>query len=161
VLAQQAADHPVDAAVPALLEREAEAGLDDGTGLETFGARARKSAEELRSFLLAQRSAGRRVLAYGAPSKAAVLLGLSGIDRELLEFTVDASELKHGLAIPGGRVPIRAVQELIAARPAVVLILTWDIADEVMATLESTGGWGAEYVVPLPVPRTLRPASGV
>jgi hypothetical protein len=49
----------------------------------------------------------------------------------------------------------------IDARPAGVLILTWDIADEVMATLESTGGWGAEYVVPLPVPRTLRPASGV
>lgn len=160
VLAHQESAHAIDGSVPTLLAAERSLGLHDGTGLQTFAARARESAHLLRDFLLLQRAAGRRVLAYGAPSKAAVLLGLSGIDSELLEFTVDAAPLKHGLAIPGGRVPIRAIDDLIAARPAVVLVLTWDIADEVMHALESGGGWGAEYVVPLPVPRVLaRPAS--
>ena len=155
MLAHQTSVRTIDGSVSKLLAAEREAGLHDGAGLETFGARARESARELKAFLIEQRAAGRRVLAYGAPSKAAVLLGLSGIDSELLEFTVDAAPLKHGLTIPGARVPIRAIEDLIAARPAVVLVLTWDIAQEVMNALESGGGWGAEYVVPLPAPRTL------
>jgi hypothetical protein len=155
LLAHRSAGLPVDDSVPRLLAAERSAGLDDGSGLETFGQRAEESARALRTFLDDQRAAGRRVLAYGAPSKAAVLLGLSGVGRDLLEFTVDAAPLKHGLAVPGGRVPIRPVADLRAERPDVVLILTWDIAEEVVAQLESDGGWGAEYVLPLPVPHPL------
>ena len=155
VLAPVAAGRPVDDTVPQLLAAERRAGLDDGRGLTDLGARARESAAALHAFLLQQQIQGRRVLAYGAPSKAAVMLGLSEVGPELLEFTVDAAPLKHGLAIPGGRVPIRPVADLIAARPAVVLVLTWDIADEVIDRLESDGGWGAEYVVPLPVPHAV------
>ena len=92
------------------------------------------------------------MLAYGAPSKASVLLGLAGVGTDLLPFTVDASPAKHGLSIPGVRVPIRPVEELAAAEPDVVLVLTWDIAAEVVQQLEARGGWGAEYVVPAPVP---------
>ena len=153
VLGHRSAGHPVDASVPRILAEEHAAGLHDGSGLRTFGSRAQASARALRSFLTEQRAAGRTVLAYGAPSKAAVMLGLSSVGPDLLEFTVDAAPLKHGLAIPGGRVPIRPVDDLLAARPDVVLVLTWDIADEVVHQLESRGGWGAEYVVPLPVPR--------
>ena len=155
LLAHRSAGVPVDDSVPRLLAAEQAAGLDDGSGLDTFGQRAQQSARALRTFLEDQRAAGRRVLAYGAPSKAAVLLGLSGVGRDLLEFTVDAAPLKHGLAIPGGRVPIRPVADLRAERPDVVLVLTWDIAEEVVAQLESDGGWGAEYVLPLPVPHPL------
>jgi hypothetical protein len=154
-LAHAASGRPVDASVARLLAAERAAGLDDGSGLEDFGQRARESAAALRGFLIEQREAGRRVLGYGAPSKAAVLLGLSRVGTDLLEFTVDASPLKHRLAIPGGRVPIHPVADLIAARPDVVLVLTWDIADEVVAQLERAGGWGAEYVLPVPRPRVL------
>ncbi len=155
LLAHAAAGHPVDDSVPRLLAAEQAAGLDDGSGLRTFGRRARESAAALHAYLTDQRAAGRRVLGYGAPSKAAVLLGLSGVGTELLEFTVDAAPLKHHLAIPGGRVPIRPVADLVAARPDVVLILTWDIAEEVVAQLEEAGGWGAEYILPLPVAHTM------
>jgi C-methyltransferase C-terminal domain/Putative zinc binding domain len=157
VLAHQDSPQLIDLSVPRLLAAERAAGLDDGSGLETLGARARESARALRTFLTEQRRSGRKVLAYGAPSKAAILLGLSGIDADLLTFTVDAAPLKQGLAIPGGRVPIRPVEHLIAARPDVVLILTWDIADEVVERLESDGGWGADYILPLPVPHTFVP----
>jgi hypothetical protein len=153
VLAHRGASHPIDAGVADLLVRETDAGLVDGSGLDALNGGARRSAGALRGYLVEARRQGRRVLGYGAPSKAAVLLGLSGIGPDLLEFTVDAAPLKHHLAIPGGRIPIRPVADLRAARPDEVLVLTWDIADEVVASLESGGGWGAQYVVPLPTPR--------
>lgn len=144
---------PPDDTVPRLLAAERAAGLDDGSGLESFGRRAAAAGSALRGFLAGERAAGRRVLGYGAPSKAAVLLGLSGVGTALLEFTVDASPLKHGLAVPGrssaARVPILPVASLRAARPEVVLLLTWDLAEEVVAQLEAGGGWGARYVLPL------------
>jgi len=123
--------------------------------------------------LLAHRSAGlpvdESVPRLLAAEQAAGLADGTGLEtlgqraqasaRALLDFTVDASPLKHGLAIPGGRVPIRPVADLLTARPDVVLVLTWDIAEEVVAQLESDGGWGAEYVLPLPVPHPFaRPA---
>jgi hypothetical protein len=156
LLAHAGSGHPVEESVPRLLAAEQAAGLHDGTGLASFAARAHRAAEALRGYLLEQRAAARTVLGYGAPSKAAILLGVSRVGTDLLEFTVDASPLKHGLAVPGVRVPIRPVAELVEARPDVVLVLTWDIADEVVAQLEQAGGWGAEYVVPLPAPHSLQ-----
>ena len=155
VLAHRDGGHPVDGGVAKLLAAEAEAGLADGSGLSALDERARRSARALRDYLLERRRAGRLVLGYGAPSKAAVLLGLSEVGTDLLEFTVDAAPLKHHLAIPGGRIPIRPVEALRAARPAEVLVLTWDIAEEVVSAMEAGGGWGALYVVPLPSPHAL------
>lgn len=155
VLAPRAAALPVDPGVADVLAAEARAGLADGSGLVAFDTRARESARALRDYLAERRRAGRRVLGYGAPSKAAVLLGLSAVDADLLEFTVDAAPLKHHLAIPGGRIPIRPVEDLRAARPQEVLLLTWDIAEEVVGALEAGGGWGAQYVVPLPSPHVV------
>jgi hypothetical protein len=156
VLAFTASGRSVDSSVGRVLADEEAAGLVDGSGLETFGKRARESAAALRTYLIQQQAADRRVLGYGAPSKAAILLGLSQVGTDLLEFTVDAAPLKHGLSIPGGRIPIRPVSDLRAAAPDQVLILTWDIAEEIIAQLEHSGGWGAAYVHPLPRPHRLR-----
>lgn len=158
VLAHAAADREVHPSVAEILAAEQAAGLADGSGLEDLGRRAHSSARALRDYLSEQKDAGVSVLGYGAPSKAPLLLGLSGVGEDLLPFTVDAAPLKHGLAIPGVRVPIRPVAELVAARPPVVLLLTWDIAEEVVRQLEADGGgWGARYVLPLPAPRTFDP----
>lgn len=142
-----------DASVKAVLDDEAAAGLDDADRLASLHAAAHRSATALHDYLVDQRDRGRTVLGYGAPSKAPVLLGTSGVGPELLPFTVDAAPAKHGRRIPGCDVPIRPVGDLRAARPDVVLILTWDIADEVISQLEADGGWGAEYVVRMPQPR--------
>lgn len=164
VLAHARSPLEADPSVPRLMAQEERAGLVDATAFAAFEQQAHVSAEALRGFLARQRSLGRRVLGYGAPSKAAVLLGLSGIGTDLLEFTVDAAPLKHGLAIPGPRIPIRPVADLVAAEPDMVLVLTWDIVDEVVTQLESGGqGWGAEYALPLPMPHVLdrpRPSGG-
>ena len=158
VLAHQDSAHLADSTVAEVLAAEAAASLDDGNGLKLLGDRAAESAASLRAYLAGLRETGRPVAGYGAPSKAAILLGVSGIGRDLLPYTVDASPAKHGLAIPGDRIPIEAVDVLRERRPDTVLILTCDIADEVVAQLE-TAGWGAEYVVPLPVPHSFLPTA--
>jgi hypothetical protein len=143
----------VDAAVKAVLEDEAAAGVDDPDKLGGLHAAAHRSATALHDYLVDQKDKGRTVLGYGAPSKAPVLLDISRVGPNLLPFTVDAAPGKHGRRIPGCGVPIRPVDDLRASRPDIVLILTWDIADEVISQLEADGGWGAAYLVPLPKPR--------
>jgi hypothetical protein len=144
-----------DASVKAVLDDEAAAGVDDPDRLAGLHAAAHRSATALHDRLVAARDSGRTVLGYGAPSKAPVLLDVSRIGPDLLPFTVDAAVGKHGRRIPGAAVPIRPVDDLRAARPDVVLVLTWDIADEVISQLEADGGWGAEYLVPMPAPHVV------
>jgi hypothetical protein len=142
----------VDASVKAVLADEVAAGLDDPDRLAGLHAAAHRSAAALHDQLVALRDSGRTVLGYGAPSKAPVLLDVSRVGPDLLPFTVDAAPGKHGRRVPGAGIPIRPVDELRAARPDVVLILTWDIADEVISQLEAGGGWGAQYLIPMPEP---------
>lgn len=145
-----------DASVRRVLDAEAAGGVTDPARVAGLRAAADRAAAALRELLTEYRAAGRTVLGYGAPSKAPVLLNVSGIGPELLPFTVDAAPGKHGRRIPGCGVPIRPVDELRAARPDVVLLLTWDIADEVIGQLEADGGWGADYLLPLPEPHLAR-----
>ncbi|MQA03027.1 MAG: hypothetical protein GEV07_09985 [Streptosporangiales bacterium] len=144
-----------DDTVQAVLDAERAAGLADPDTLRALHDSATACATALHERLAAHRAAGTTVLGYGAPSKAPVLLDLAGVGPDLLPFTVDAAIAKHGRRIPGCGVPIRPVDALRAARPAVVLVLTWDIADEVITQLEADGGWGASYLVPLPLPHLL------
>jgi hypothetical protein len=144
-----------DPSVKVTLDEELAAGVDDPARLAGLHTAAHQAGRALRDYLVAQQADGRVVLGYGAPSKAPVLLDISRVGPDLLPFTVDAAPGKHGRRIPGAGVPIRPVDDLRRARPDVVLILTWDIADEVISQLEAGGSWGAEYVVPLPGPRVI------
>jgi C-methyltransferase C-terminal domain/Putative zinc binding domain len=155
LLAHRAGSRTADDSVAAALAEESEAGMADAASLSRLQDVVEGCVEALRDFLITARGDGRSVLGYGAPSKAPVLLGVSGIDTDLLAFTVDAAPAKHGRRLPGSAITIRPVADLVAARPDVVLILTWDIAPEVIGQLEASGGWGAEYIVPLPAPHVV------
>jgi hypothetical protein len=155
LLAPESSRWEPDASVTTVLDQEQAAGLADAEQLAGLGTLAAEAARQLRDYLVEQQSSGRTVLAYGAPSKAPVLLGVSGVGPELLPFTVDAAPAKHGRRVPGCGIPIRPVATLRDARPDVVLVLTWDIASEVIGQLEDGGGWGAEYVLPLPQPHVV------
>jgi hypothetical protein len=141
-----------DESVAETLQDEAVAGISDEIQLSSLQEGAWHAAGALHDELTRHKAAGRTVLGYGAPSKAPVLLDLSKVGTDLLAFTVDVAPGKHGRRIPGCGVPIRAIEDLRAARPDVVLVLTWDIADEVILQLETGGGWGATYLIPLPEP---------
>jgi hypothetical protein len=147
----------VDPSIEKTLADERAAGLEDPSTLRGLGVRGRDRATALRRHLEMARDQGRLVVGYGAPSKAAVLLALAGVGRDLLPYTVDLSPAKHGCRIPGTGVPIRSVDALVGDRPDEVVVLTWDIADEIVEQLSKVApGWDPALYVPMPEPRTLR-----
>ncbi len=148
-------DLTVDAGVEAAVARERAAGLDGPEALAALGDRGRVTAQRFREQLEQWRDAGHAVAGYGAPSKAPVLLALSDVDASLLPYTVDLSPAKHGRRVPGADVPIRPVEDLVEDRPDHVVVLTWDIADEVARQLGRAGeatGWVPALWAPLPEP---------
>lgn len=144
-----------DPSVTRVLQAERAAGLDQARALEELQEQARRTGRALHGHLVEARRTGRVVLGYGAPSKASVLLCSSGIGSELLPFTADISPAKQGRRLPGCAVPIRSPEELLAARPDEVLILTWDIAREVAEQLAVVSSWGGRFIVPVPEPHEL------
>lgn len=149
----------VDPSVADMLEVERDSGLGAPDGVAGFARRGREAAAALRERLETLQATGRTVAGYGAPSKASVLLTLAGVDKGLLPFTVDLAPAKANHRIPGVGVPILPVAALIERRPDEVVVLTWDIAEEVAAglTLLADGtGWDPMLYVPLPEPRETR-----
>lgn len=144
-----------DGSVEPILAAEHRAGLDDPQLLRQLNGEVRDSADALHTWLSERVAAGRRVLGYGAPSKAPVLLNLAGVGTDLLGFTCDLSTHKQGRRMPVTAIPIRSPQDLVAAAPDDVLIFTWDIAEEVRTYLRDLGIRDVEYYVPLPRPTRL------
>jgi hypothetical protein len=149
----------IAASVTDLIVREQKAGLDGTDALRAFGTEGRALARRVRAELESRRTTGRRIAGYGAPSKAAVLLALTGVDQRLLPYTVDLSPAKTGCRIPGAGVPIHAVDALLQDRPDDVLLLTWDIAEEVAEQLSRSAAgteWDPTLLAPLPSLRERR-----
>ena len=147
--------HP---SVEDVIARERAAGLDGRESLEALGAKGARTAEVFRAHLERLSLDGRRVAGYGAPSKATVLLALARVRSELLPYTVDLSPAKHGCRVPGAGVPIRPVEDLLVDRPDDVVVLTWDIGDEVatqLARLGAGSGWSPRLWAPLPALRQI------
>jgi hypothetical protein len=153
VTARPTASAPTVApAVADVRAQEVAAGLDTLEAYVAFGDRARSALSTLRQHLVDARDHGRRVVGYGAPSRAVTLVSAAGIDRSLLPFTVDRSAGTHGRALPGSRVPIRSTEALADADPDEVLILAWPFAEEIVAAFPEVTAAGAQWLVPLPAP---------
>jgi hypothetical protein len=141
----------VTPAVAALEAREIEAGLRDASGYRSM----QRSADDVRAglleFLVAQRQAGKKVAAYGAAAKGNTLLNYAGIKgNELIEFVVDASPHKQGCFLPGSHIPIVHEDRLRATRPDFVLILPWNLRDEITEQLAYIRAWGGRFVTCIP-----------
>jgi len=141
--------------VEALLAEEERRGLRELTIYREFQARANRVKDELLAFLIAQKRAGNSVAAYGAAAKGNTLLNYAGIRRDLLPYVCDAAPSKQGKFLPGAHIPILAPDTLSQRRPDIVLILPWNIADEVVAQQKQVRDWGGRFVVAVP---TLRDA---
>lgn len=152
--ARHADEEPeINVGVAVLLDRERAAGLDGVEVFEAFAERGRAVASAFRDHLQQLHAAGKRVAGYGAPSKAPVLVGLAGVDERLLPYTVDLAAAKHGRRLPGTAIPILAPDRLLDDRPDEVVILTWDIASEIVEQLTSAAegsGWSPAFYVALP-----------
>jgi hypothetical protein len=141
---------PPAPAVEALLREERAAGLDSLTGYRHFAPAVETVKRKLLGFLIDAKDAGATVVGYGAPGKGNTLLNYCGIRADLLAYTVDRNPYKHGRFLPGTHIPVFPPERIFETRPDYVLILPWNLRDEIMAQLGGIREWGGRFVVPIP-----------
>ena len=142
--------HPTAPSVPAIVRRERDAGLDR---LETYAAFAKQvhaTKRKLLSFLIEAKSRGKSIAGYGAPGKGNTLLNYCGIRTDFLDYTVDRNPYKQGKYLGGTHIPIFPPEKITETKPDYVLILPWNLKDEITAQLSYIREWGARFVVPIP-----------
>lgn len=146
---------PVGANVMALRQREIDEGFLTLAKYRSFGDQVMQTKRKLLAFLIDARQRGKKVVGYGAPGKGNTLLNYCGIRTDFLDFTVDANPYKQGKFTPGTRIPILAPDTIREARPDYVLILPWNLKDEISQAASYIGEWGGRFVVPIPEVRVL------
>jgi hypothetical protein len=152
IFARHAADESkgITARVHAVKAREREAGVGSLEYYGSFDERVRKTKRSLLTFLIQAKEAGKTIVGYGAPGKGNTLLNYCGIRTDFLDFTVDRNPYKHGKFLPGTHIPVHPPERLREARPDYILILPWNLKDEIMQQLEYARDWGARFVVSIP-----------
>ena len=142
--------HDIRPSVGDVIAEETKAGLASAEGYAHFAQKVRETKLALVEFLVGAARLGKSVAGYGAPGKSATLLHYCGIGKDLIQFTVDRSPYKQGRFLPGTHIPIYHPDRIREARPDYVIILPWNLKDEIMAQLEFIREWGARFVVPIP-----------
>lgn len=147
---EETGEHAVTAQLAATLEAERLAGLADETGYRSLQAAADKVKNDFVAFLIEAKRAGKHVMAYGAAAKGNTLLNYAGIRPDLLSAVVDRNPAKQGRYMPGSRIPIVGEAELCEQRPDYVVLLPWNLRDELTAQLDYIRDWGGRFVVAVP-----------
>lgn len=142
--------YPVQPAVARVVDSERAAGLDRLETYATFVHKVQVTKRNLLSFLVAAKNDGKSVVGYGAPGKGNTLLNYCGIRTDFLDYTVDRNPYKHGKYLPGTHIPIFAPDRIAQTKPDYVLILPWNLKDEIATQLSYARAWGAKLVVPIP-----------
>ena len=141
---------PTATSVNAILNEEEAQGLKSLETYANFQAKANRVKNDLLDFLLAQKKAGKKVVAYGAAAKGNTLLNYAGVKPDLLPVVFDAAAAKQGKFMPGSHIPILAPKALEASSPDFVVILPWNIAAEVKAQLSALAARGCQFVTAVP-----------
>jgi SAM-dependent methyltransferase len=137
-------------AVPELLRREESHGLRSPERYLRFAEEVKESKRALLELLIRLRRDGKQVVGYGAPGKGNTLLNYCGIRTDLLDYTVDRNPHRQGFFTPGTHIPIHAPERIAETRPDYIVVLPWNLIDEISAQLEYVREWGAQLVVPIP-----------
>jgi C-methyltransferase C-terminal domain/Putative zinc binding domain/Methyltransferase domain len=143
--------HETTDAVLKLLEREEREGLRSPERYARFAEDVKESKRALLELLIGLRREGKQVVGYGAPGKGNTLLNYCGIRTDLLDYTVDRNPYKHGLYTPGTHIPIFPPEKIAETRPDYVLVLPWNLIDEIASQLTYVAEWGGQLIVPVPV----------
>ncbi|CCB65049.1 class I SAM-dependent methyltransferase [Hyphomicrobium sp. MC1] len=141
---------PDTPAVAAMLELERVHGLGQLNTYERFAKDIVTIKCDLLDFLVKSKRAGKSVAAYGAPAKGNTLLNYCGVKADMIDFTVDRSPYKAGKLLPGSRIPILAPEAIAERKPDYVLILPWNLKDEIMQQMAHIRDWGGKFVTPIP-----------
>ena len=150
------AKHPEDTSktvtgnVAALLNKEDKKGLNGFSYYDNFQQKALKVKLDLTEFLIGQKRAGKKVAAYGAAAKGNTMLNYCGVKNDLIEFVVDANPHKQEKFLPASHIPVVNDQHLKDNKPDFVLILPWNIKEEIMSQLSYITDWGGKFVTAVP-----------
>jgi SAM-dependent methyltransferase len=137
-------------AVGSLLDREKRQGMNSLDIYRDFEKRVHRTKRELLKFLISAREKGKTVVGYGAPAKGNTLLNYCGVRTDLLDYTVDMAPSKQGTLLPGTRIPVHHPDRIAETRPDYILILPWNIKDEIMAGMSAAKDWGGRFLIPIP-----------
>jgi SAM-dependent methyltransferase len=142
--------HATGPNVKKVLDDELAAKLDRVEGYESFARQVRETKLALVDFLVQAAREGKQVAGYGAPGKSATLLHYCGIGKDLISYTVDRSPYKQGRHLPGSRIPIYPPERLSETKPDYIVILPWNLKEEIIKQLQYAREWDAKFVVPIP-----------
>jgi SAM-dependent methyltransferase len=142
--------HPIGASVAKVIAEEARAGLASVEGYRSFAQQVKQTKWALVDFLVTAARQGKTVAGYGAPGKSATLLNYCGIGTDLIEYTVDRNPHKQGRLLPGSHIPIYPPDRIRETKPDYVVILPWNLKDEIMEQLQYIREWGGRFVIPIP-----------
>jgi SAM-dependent methyltransferase len=143
-------DRDASASVAVLAERERAAGYLDLGVYTTFAERVVRAKRQALRCLIEAKEDGKTIVGYGAPAKGTTFLNYCGVGTDFLDYTVDKSPHKQGSYVPGVRVPIRAPDEIRRTRPDYVLILPWNLKEEIMSEMSYVRDWGGRFMVRAP-----------
>jgi SAM-dependent methyltransferase len=141
---------PDSARAVEMRERERAAGYERLETYTSYGAHIEADKRRILQFLIGLKNEGRRVVGYGAPAKASTLLNYCGVGRDFLDYTVDLNPHKQGCFLPGSHIPIRAPQVIREDHPDVVMILPWNLKEEIIDQLSFVGEWGGRFAARTP-----------
>ncbi len=140
----------VENRVTELRQRETSAGLTTPAAYSSFAEQVRETKRALLEFLIAAKRQGKQIVGYGAPAKGNTLLNYCGIRQDFLDYTVDRSPHKQGRFLPGTHIPVYAPGKIDETRPDYVLILPWNLREEISDQMGHIRGWGGKFVIPVP-----------
>jgi SAM-dependent methyltransferase len=147
---QENDQRPAGGRMADLLSIEHQAGFKTVEHYLSFGERVKKTKRQLLEFLIEAKDQGKSVVGYGAPAKGNTLLNYCGIRSDLLDYTVDRSPHKQEHFLPGTHIPIYRPEKIKETRPDYVMILPWNLREEVMGQMWYIRDWGGQFVIPIP-----------
>jgi SAM-dependent methyltransferase len=150
--------YPVKTSVSALKLKEIDQGYNTLDKYFTFAEKVRSTKRNLLAFLIQIKSEGKSIAGYGAPGKGNTLLNYCGIRSDFLDYTVDKNPYKHGKFLPGTHIPIFPPSQIEKTKPDYVLILPWNIKNEIINQLDYIKQWGGKFIVPIPEVKVYDPS---
>jgi len=152
IYARHAADdsHPIVPTVDELRAREIRAGVNRLEAYSAFGEQVKETKRKLLEFLIEAKQQRKSIVGYGAPGKGNTLLNYCGIRTDFIDYSVDRNPYKHYKFLPGTHIPILPPERIQETRPDYVLILPWNLRDEIIEQLAYIRDWGGKFIVPIP-----------
>jgi 2-polyprenyl-3-methyl-5-hydroxy-6-metoxy-1,4-benzoquinol methylase len=143
--------------VMTLLEKEKSSGMNELSYYQNFQDKADDVKYSLLSLLLEKKKERKKVIAYGAAAKGNTLLNYCGVKKDLLDFVVDRSPYKQNKFLPGSHIPVVSEEKIKTIKPDYILILPWNIQQEIRYELSYIRNWGGKFVVPIPELKIIDP----